>query len=390
MADSSDALVKALMDRPAVVSGGTGSWGDPPVASPGMWGTVLDYVKSLPPRAMMHFADEGRRLRDDSVKENARNTYGVGHGVDAYDAAMEGRWPAALGSAALGALDLTAPITSPAIATTDALAHAWRAGMSARPAQVAEALAQMTSKRMKSTGAAAEKRAAVAERSVPHPDLPPGANYPSEAERMLDVIDRKWPGNVAAGVGAAAGATGVPGVMLDDAKSAIEGVIDPMVGQHRTMRQEMAQEGAERAVPLRSDAEARPNIANYQHLQDEARLRRNINVAEAAGETLGGVGATYGAMKTVPWAAHRTSAGMAGLGADMMGIHPLLGLGVMAAGAAPFAVPAALGYGSWAAAHDIPEHADAALDAHKRAKLIGKLMDNYRDPTMKLVPDGDY
>lgn len=82
-----------------------------------------------------------------------------------------------------------------------------------------------------------------------------------------------------------------------------------------------------------------------------------------------------------------------GMGADLAAHGPLgmaLGLPVMAAGALPFAVPAALGYGSWYAAHDIPAHASAALDAHKKSKLIGKILDNYRDPQMKMTADGDY
>jgi hypothetical protein len=67
-----------------------------------------------------------------------------------------------------------------------------------------------------------------------------------------------------------------------------------------------------------------------------------------------------------------------------------LGIPVMAAGALPFAVPAGLGYGAYKAAYDIPEHASAALDAHAKAKLIGKILQNYQDPQMKLTADGDY
>lgn len=168
--------------------------------------------------------------------------------------------------------------------------------------QVAEALAALTTKRMKPTGYAADRRVAAAEQSVPRPDVPAPNGSPQRAQTMLDVIDRRWPGNVMAGVGAPAAATGIPGVMMDDARGVAEAALDPMLGQYRTMQQEMTREHEQRAVPLRPDAEAHPNIANYQHLQDEARLRRNINAGEAAGETLGGIGATYGAMKTVPWA----------------------------------------------------------------------------------------
>jgi hypothetical protein len=243
---------------------------------------------------------------------------------------------------------------------------------------------------MKSVGPAAEKRIAAAERSVPLAELPQGVRSAGEAERMLDVASRKWPGNVMAGVGGTAAATGIPGVVIDDAKGAAEDILDPMVGRYRTMRQEMANERERDAVPLRTDAEAHPNIANLQRLQGEARHRRNINVADAVGEGIGGVGATYGAMKTVPWAAHRASAGMIGLGADLMGIHPVLGLGAMALGAVPFAVPAALGYGSWAAAHDMPDKASAALESHDKSKLLGKILRNYQDPSMKLTADGDY
>ncbi len=370
----------------------TGSWGDEPAPQgPGIGRQFADYLRSLGPRAMMHFAEEGRRLRDDSVKENARRTFGVGPIVDAVDAGREGRYPAMVGNAALGALDLSAGVGSPATATADALAHAWHLASRLRPDEVKAALAAMTTKRMKATGPAAEKRAAAAERSVPQPALPPGARYPSEAEHMLDVINgARLPGNLMAGAGTAAGATGVPGVMLDDAKGAAESYIDPVIGQYRTMQQEMGREREQNAVPLRGDAAARPNIAYYQNQQDEAKHRRNINVADAVGEGIGGVGATYGAMKTVPWAWSRGMPGLIALGAEAASIHPMLGLPIMAAGALPYAVPAALGYGSWAAAHDMPDKASAALDAHAKAKLIAKLIANYRDPQMKLTPDGDY
>lgn len=366
--------------------GGTGSWGDEASSEaqgPSIWQQLSGYFQSLPGRAAVNLAERGRSLRDDPVKEHLRNAYGVGHVVDAYDAFKEGHPWAGAGNATLGALDLAAPLTSPVIATTDAALRAWKLAEQARPGQVAEALAKLTTKRMKPTGYAAERRAAEAERSVPRPEVPAPNGSPQRAQTMLDVIDRTWPGNTMATVGGTAAATGIPGVMLDDATSTAENYLDPMVGQYRTMQQEMAREHEQRAAPLRTDADAHPNIANYQHLQNEARLRRNINAGTAAGESLGGVGATYGAMKTALPALRTT---MPGLAADLAMIHPALGL----LGLAPLAVPAALGYGSWAAAHDIPERASAALDAHKKSKLIGKILDNYRDPQMKMTADGDY
>ncbi len=386
--------------------GGTGSWGDEASSAaqgPSIMQQIGDYLKSLPARKMMDWRQEGQHLHDDSMKENARRTFGVGHGVDAYDAAVEGRPWAALGNAALGALDLGSVVASPAVAAADAGLHGWQALNAARPAQVSERALQELQKLLPKSGrynagSAAHqgrlsKADALADRAIPEPALPAGANSALQARHMLDVIDRRWPGNLMAGVGTAAGATGIPGIMMDDAKDKANEYIDPAIGQYHTMQAEAAKEHEQNAVPLRTDAEAHPNIAHYQHLQGEAQHRRNINAADAGLEMAGGIGASAALPSATRWAGRNMSGAAVGAGAELAAHGPLgmaLGAIPIAAGLLPFAVPAALGYGAYQAAYDIPEHASAALDAHAKAKLIGKILQNYQDPQMKLTADGDY
>lgn len=377
-------------DGPPAASSTTGSWGNPPETRESAWiahaRAIDDYIRGLPGRAMVNNAEGARRmvaLGNAGIKEQVRDMFGVGHGVDAYDAAREGRYLDAAGNVALGALDLTAPISSPAVATTDAALRAWQAANAARPAQVAEELAKLTTKRMKTTGPAAERRAAAAERAIPEPAMP-GGRSAEEAQRMLDVASRTWPGNIGAGVGVAGGATGIPGVMMDDAKSAV----DPV----HAMQRDMAQESVDRGAPFRP--EAAPQIAFYQKQLDEARRARNINMGYAGAETAGGVGATYGAMKTTPWAFRGAMPGLVGLGAQIAAdAHPLIGLPIMAAGALPLALPAGLGYASWKAANAIPDNIKHALEAHAKAKTIEKILDNYREqpkPPSLTSSDRDY
>ena len=103
-------------DLAAALTGATGSWDDPAPAQSGLLRALAEYAKALPGRAMAGFGAEGRRLQDlgrAGLKEQMRDMYGVGHGVDAYDAGREGRYLPAAGNVALGLLDLASPISSP-------------------------------------------------------------------------------------------------------------------------------------------------------------------------------------------------------------------------------------------------------------------------------------
>lgn len=200
---------------------------------------------------------------------------------------------------------------------------------------------------------------------------------------MLDVVERTWPGNVGAGGLAVGGASGIPGVVLDDLKS----LADPLYD----LRKEAASEPGriDRKAPFREDAG--PEIGHYQKQRSEAARARNLNIGLAGAESVGGVGTTYGAIKSTPWAASKFSPGMAGLALDLGMIHPaLLPLG-LAAAAAPFAVPVGLGAASWGLSHAIPGNIEHAHKAHEKAKLLDKILDNYRaQPNPMTVGPGDY
>lgn len=358
MADATTTDVQRLLEsaygdqRQASASG---SWDDDPSRLAALWQAMRS-----------RWQQEGQRLGalgHAGPKEQARDMYGIGHGVDAYDAAREGRYPEALGNAALSALDLAAPVSSSAVATTDAALRAWSAANAARPGLVAEELAKLTTKRMKPTGAAADKRAAAAERAVPWPTIPEAAHgSPQAAQAMLDLINRTWPGTVGAGAIAAGGASGVPGMVLDQARDAASGPVAAYDQEVRDYRE-----------PEKSYRTDDPHIKKI-----HSDMERTNNVLAGHMGVGAGLSAATPALAKLGWrGATGIGTPLIGAGLELAGTHPAMmpiGLGLAALGLAPLALPmlpaGATGYGAYKAAMDSGPLRDRAL-------LLKELLDDY-------------
>ena len=389
-------------DLAAALQGSTGSWDDPGEAQQGLLRALLDYGKALPGRAMVGFGEEGRRLQElgrAGPKEQARDMFGLGHLVNGYDAVREGRYLPAAGNAVLGLADLAGPARSKAVGAADAALQAWDAALKARPAQLTERAAQELEKLLPPSGkfnaySKAHKQRIRdadyrAERAIPAPEVP-GGRSADETQRMLETLYRTWPGNVGAGAIAAGGASGIPGVLLDDAR----GALDPLHAMYRNAVEERRAETEQRQMPV--TAGAQPEVNHYWDQLDRPRHERNVHAGFAGGMGLAGGPTAYAAGKTVPWAATRAMPGFLGLAADAAMIHPALGIPIAAAALAPFAVPAGLGWGTWELAKGTEGQIHQAMKKHDEAKalqpIIRQLLENYRDrpDAPSLTPDRSY
>lgn len=398
MSDPADVL--AQYSAPAA----TGSWDDPQETHKSLLRNILDYTQSLPARAMVNWGNEGQRLQqlgNAGPKEQARDMYGLGHFVDAYDAGKEGRYLPAAGNAALGAMDVAGPVRSKAVSAMDRALQAWGAATEARPAQLTERAAQELQKLMPKSGrgkpgsAAQAKRVgrseALAERAIPEPVAPQGRSA-EEAQRMLEIINRTWPGNVGAGAMVAGGASGIPGTVLNDVKGA---TLDPLNAMRKEQIEENRAEHERRASPTVEGGQ--PEVEHYWKQLDQLRHERNTHAGFASGLGLAGGPTMYAAGKSVPWAWSRAMPGALGLAADLAMIHPILGLGAAGLAMAPLAVPAGLGWGSWELAKGTSGQIDQALKKHEQVKalapIVRRLLENYRADQPNppsLTPDQAY
>lgn len=341
--------------------GATGAWEEP---SSG----VSDYVASLLARARAGWGDEGRRLLTlgrAGSKEQARDMLGVGHFVDAYDASQEGRYLPAAGNAALGVADLAGPARSKAIPALDEALRAWSAATGARPAQVAAKLAELTTKRMKPSGPAADRRVSAAERTVPWPEVPIASGSPQRAQTMLDVADRTWPGNLLAGTVAAGGASGIPGAVIGDAKDALGG---PVAAYDQDLRDYREPEKAYRLDD--------PHIKK---IHDDMTTTNNVLAAHIGAGA--GLAAATPPLARLGWrGASGIGMGVAGLGAEVAAANPMAGLGLMALGLAPMALPflpaAATGFGAFKAAADTGSLRERALNLKAILDGYGRIGQN--------------
>lgn len=397
MADTSDILGMMLENerRPAA---GSGSWDAPPEARSGGLGA---YLRALPERAMDKLRD--RQIVDlghAGLKEQLRSMGGIGRLVDAYDDAKESRYLPAAGNAILGVLDTAAPARAKSVAAADAALQAWAAAVKARPAQLTERAAEELEKLLPSSGRfnayskAHKERIAnsnrAAERALPEPATP-GDIGAAEAGRRLGIADRAWPGNVMAGTIAAGGASGIPGIVLDDIKGA---TIDPLNAMRKDMVEERRAEKEQRAMPVMAGAE--PEVRHYWEPVDRLRHERNVHAGFAGGMGAAGGPTMYAAGKSAPWAARTMSGPMLGLAAELGMIHPGLAIPAAAVALAPFAVPAGLTWGGWELAKGTAGQADQAMKKHteagERARLVAKIVDAYRDlpGAPSLTPDQAY
>lgn len=342
-ADVQRILQNAYGDKRAS-SSATGSWEEPSSLA-ALWQAMRS-----------RWQEEGERLAalgKAGGKEQARDMYGIGHGVNAYDAAKEGRYPAALGNAAMSVLDLTAPVSSPAVATADMALKAWSAAHAARPAQVAEELARLTTKRMKPTGAAADRRAAAAERAVPWPEVPEAAHgSPQAAQAMLDLANRTWPGNVGAGAIAAGGASGIPGIALDSARDVLSGPVGAYDQEVRDYRQ-----------PEKSYRLDDPHIKKI--YEDMARTNNVLARHLGAGA---GLSAATPALAKLGWRGVQGWAVPAALELGM--VHPVLGLAAAGLAGATMIPAMATGAGAAKVAMDTGPLRDRAL-------MLKEILDGY-------------
>lgn len=345
----------------SVASDATGSWDDPQLS---LWQSVLD-----------RWRREGQRLHElghAGAKEQARDMYGVGHFVDAYDAGKEGRYLPAAGDALLGVADLTAPARSKAVSAADAALQAWNAATKARPAQLTERAAQELEKLLPASGRYSEQSAAhtkrlnraqaQAERGIPEP-ITPGGLSSGEAERMLDVSSQTWPGNLLAGAIAAGGASGIPGTVIDDTKNALAGPAAAFDQDVRDYRE-----------PEKSYRLDDPHIKK---IHDDMERTNNVLVGHI------GAGAAMAAatpkLAQLGW--RGTSGPMLGLAAELGMIHPIAGAAALGVAALPMLPAIASGYGAYKMADDTGPLRDRAL-------ALKDILDEYgRRGQNRLGPD---
>ena len=103
-------------------------------------------------------------------------------------------------------------------------------------------------------------------------------------------MSRTWPGNTLAGTVAAGGASGIPGIVLDDAMAPIQ-----------ESAEDRRAEKEQRAMPVVAGAES--EVRHYWEPVDRLRHERNLHAAAAGGMGAAGVPTMYGAIKSVPWEA---------------------------------------------------------------------------------------